>query len=55
MDFGAIWGSFWGHFGGKIDEKRDLRILLVSEAIWKRNLMKTFMNKNEKFDAHAVA
>ena len=40
-------GSFWWHFWGKIDEKRDLRILLVSEAIWKRNLMKFSWKKWE--------
>jgi hypothetical protein len=33
-------GSFWCHFGGKINEKRDIRILFVSEAILRQNLLK---------------
>ncbi len=45
VDFGGILGSFGGHFGGKIDEKRDIRILLVSETILKRNFMKMSLKK----------
>ena len=45
IDFRSILDAFWDHFGSKIDEKRDIRMLLVSEAILKRNFMNISLNK----------